>query len=65
MTDVLVYAVRARERTARKLLGAACQASGVGARLELHGTGSLYQRLGSRRSAPFPDLVIWFGPFAA
>jgi ABC-type Fe3+ transport system substrate-binding protein len=65
MADVLVYAVASRERTARKLLGAACQASGIGARLELHGSGSLYQRLGPRRAAPFPDLVIWFGPFAA
>src|SRR5579859_191830 len=66
MTDVLVYAVAARESTARKVLGAACQASGVGARLELYGSsGSLYQRLGPRRAAPFPDVVLWFGPFAA
>jgi ABC-type Fe3+ transport system substrate-binding protein len=66
MTDVLVYAVAARETTARRLLGAACQASGVGARLELHGSsGSLYQRLGPRRAVPLPDLVMWFGPFAA
>ena len=66
MTDVLVYAVAAREPIARKLLGAACQASGMGARLELYGSsGSLYQRLGPRRAAPFPDIVMWFGPFAA
>jgi ABC-type Fe3+ transport system substrate-binding protein len=66
MTDVLVYAVASRETTARRLLGAACQASGIGARLELYGSsGSLYQRLGPRRAAPFPDIVMWFGPFAA
>jgi ABC-type Fe3+ transport system substrate-binding protein len=66
MTDVLVYAVAAREKTVRKLLGDACRASGIGARLEMHGSsGSLYRRLGPRRAAPFPDLVMWFGPFAA
>jgi ABC-type Fe3+ transport system substrate-binding protein len=66
MTDVLVYAVAARENAARRLLAAACQASGIVARLELYGSsGSLYQRLGSRRAAPFPDIVLWFGPFAA
>src|SRR5438105_4135685 len=66
MTDVLVYAVATRENTARKLLGAACQASGIGARLELYGSsGSLYQRLGPRHAAPLPDIVLWFGPFAA
>jgi ABC-type Fe3+ transport system substrate-binding protein len=66
MTDVLVYAVASREATARKVLGAACRASGVGARLELYGSsGSLYQRLGPRRAAPFPDVVMWFGPFVA
>jgi ABC-type Fe3+ transport system substrate-binding protein len=66
MTDVLVYAVASRETTARKLLGAACQASGVAARLELYSSaGSLYQRLGPRRAAPFPDVVMWFGPYAA
>ncbi len=66
MTDVLVYAVAAREAAARRLLEAACQASGIGARLELYGSsGSLYQRLGPRRAAPFPDIVLWFGPFAA
>ena len=66
MTDVLVYAVAAREATARRLLGAACQASGIGARLELYGSsGSLYQRLGPRHSPPAPDIVLWFGPFAA
>jgi ABC-type Fe3+ transport system substrate-binding protein len=66
MTDVLVYAVVSQVTTARKLLAAACQASGIGARLELYGSsGSLYQRLGPRRAPPFPDVVMWFGPFAA
>jgi len=66
MTDVLVYAVASRETTARKVLEAACQSSGIGARLELYGSsGSLYQRLGPRRAQPFPDVVMWYGPFAA
>lgn len=65
MTEVLVYATESRGQTARTVLGAACQAIGISARLELFGTGSLYQRLGPRRSQPLPDVVMWFGPFAA
>jgi ABC-type Fe3+ transport system substrate-binding protein len=65
VTDVLVYAVAARAQTARTLLGLACKATGLGARLELYGTGSLYQRLGPRHGTPLPDVVLWFGPFAA
>jgi ABC-type Fe3+ transport system substrate-binding protein len=65
VTDVLVYAVAARAQTARTLLGLACKATGLGARLELYSTGSLYQRLGPRHAAPLPDVVLWFGPFAA
>jgi len=65
VTEVLVYATTSRAQTARTLLGAACQATGIGARLELYGSGSLYQRLGPRHAPPLPDLVLWFGPFAA
>lgn len=65
MTEVLVYAVADREKSVRKVLGAACRATGIGARLELYGSGSLYQRLGPRRATPLPDLVMWFGPYAA
>src|SRR4051794_31641952 len=65
MTDVLVYAVTSRAQTARAVLGAACQATGLGVRLELHGSGSLTQRLGARRAPPFPDVVLWFGAYAA
>jgi ABC-type Fe3+ transport system substrate-binding protein len=65
VTDVLVYATAARAQTVRALLGMACQATGIGARLELYGSGSLYQRLGPRHAPPLPDLVLWFGPFAA
>jgi ABC-type Fe3+ transport system substrate-binding protein len=65
VSDVLVYAVASRAQTARTVLGLACQATGIGARLELYGTGSLYQRLGPRHAAPLPDVVLWFGPFAA
>ena len=56
---------RARRRPPEPLLGAACRATGIGARLELYGSGSLYQRLGPRHAPPLPDLVLWFGPFAA
>ena len=65
MTDLLVYAVEARAATARAVLGAACRATGLGARLELYSTGALYQRLGPRHAPPLPDVVMWFGPFAA
>jgi ABC-type Fe3+ transport system substrate-binding protein len=65
VTDVLVYTVASRVRMARTLLGAACQATGLEVRLEQYGSGSLYQRLGPRRAQPLPDLVLWFGAYAA
>jgi len=65
VTELLVYATLSRAETARSLLGSACRATGLDARLELYGTGSLYQRLGPRHSPPLPDVVLWFGPFAA
>ncbi len=65
MTEVLVYTTQSRRDTARTLLGAACAATGISTRLELFGSGSLYQRLGPRHSPPPPDLVMWWGPFAA
>src|SRR6476469_6816182 len=65
MTAVLVYATMARAETARALLGPACRATGINARLELYGTGSLYQRLGPRHAPPLPDVVMWSGAFAA
>ncbi len=65
VTDVLVYATASRAQTARALLGAACQATGLGVQLEVYGSGSLYQRLGPRHAPPLPDAVMWFGPFAA
>jgi ABC-type Fe3+ transport system substrate-binding protein len=65
LTDVLVYAVASRAQTARGLLGAACSATGLSVRLEVYGSGSLYQRLGPRHAPPLPDVILWFGPFAA
>jgi ABC-type Fe3+ transport system substrate-binding protein len=65
MSDVLIYASAARADTARWVLAHACRATATNARLEIYGTGSLYQRLGPRRAQPMPDLVWWFGPFAA
>jgi ABC-type Fe3+ transport system substrate-binding protein len=63
--EILVYATLPRADLARRLLGAACRATGVSARLELYGSGSLFQRLGPRHAPPLPDLTIWNGPFAA
>lgn len=65
MTEVLVYAHSSQADVARGALAAACAATGATARLDVYGSGSLYQRLGPRRAQPWPDLVWWFGPFAA
>jgi ABC-type Fe3+ transport system substrate-binding protein len=65
VSEVLVYASAARADAARSVLAQACRATDASARLEVYGTGSLYQRLGPRRAPPTPDLVWWFGPFAA
>jgi ABC-type Fe3+ transport system substrate-binding protein len=65
MAEVLVYVASPQASTARGILSAACRAVGVGARIELYGSGSLYQRLGPRHAPPLPDIVLWFGPFAA
>lgn len=66
MTELLVYTTFGRAALARTLLGAACAATGATIRLEQYGTGSLYQRLGSRHGPPPPpDVVIWGGPFGA
>jgi ABC-type Fe3+ transport system substrate-binding protein len=65
MTDLLVYASDARAEVARNVLAQACRATGSTARLDVYGTGSLYQRLGPRRAQPTPDIVWWFGAFAA
>jgi ABC-type Fe3+ transport system substrate-binding protein len=65
MSEVLVYAATPRQDAARTLLGAACKATGIAARLEVYGTGTVFQRLGRRHRFPLPDLVLWFGPFAA
>ncbi|MBV9578584.1 MAG: extracellular solute-binding protein [Chloroflexi bacterium] len=65
MSDVLVYCSTARADSARSVLPQACQPTGATLQLEAFGTGSLYQRLSSRRAPPSPDIVWWFGPFAA
>jgi ABC-type Fe3+ transport system substrate-binding protein len=65
MSDLLVYATQSRAESTRTLLAAGCQATGSSARLELFGSGSLYQRLGPRHLPPPADIVFWFGPFAA
>jgi ABC-type Fe3+ transport system substrate-binding protein len=65
MTEVTVYATLAQAATTRAALAEACRSTGIEARLELFGTGSLFQRLGARRAPPLPDVVLWFGPYAA
>jgi ABC-type Fe3+ transport system substrate-binding protein len=63
--EVLVYATLPRADVARRLLSAACEQTGVSVRLELYGSGSLFQRLGPRHAPPLPDVTIWHGAFAA
>jgi hypothetical protein len=65
MTDLLVYVVEARAESARAALASACAFVGAGLRIETFGTGALYQRLSQRPVPPPPDLIWWFGPFAA
>jgi len=66
MSDpVLVYATFAQATLIRALLGAAARATGLSVRLELYGSGSLFQRLGPRHAPPLPDVVLWNGPLAA
>jgi hypothetical protein len=65
MSDILVCTTFEQAASVRRLLSAACSALDVNASLDLFGSGSLYQRLRARRSPPFPDLVVWSGPFAA
>jgi hypothetical protein len=65
MTDLLVYVADLRAASARTLLASACASTGLTARMEVLGTGALYQRLSQRPVPPPPDLVWWFGPFAA
>src|SRR5437762_1865279 len=65
MSDVLVYIAAPRAQVARSVLAAACQATGTSVRTDIYSSGALYQRLGPRKAPPFPDLVVWFGPYAA
>jgi ABC-type Fe3+ transport system substrate-binding protein len=65
MSDILVYVAAPRAQMARTLLAVACQATGTSVRVDVYGTGALYQRLGPRKAQPFPDVVMWFGPYAA
>ena len=60
-----MYASSARADAARTQLAAACAETGLNVRLEVFGTGALYQRLSARRAPPAPDVTFWFGPFAA
>ena len=66
VAELLAYAATLRADVARAQLSAACAATGSSIRLEILGSGALYQRLnGARPVPPPPDLVWWFGPFAA
>src|SRR5689334_2808439 len=65
MTDLLVYVVDARAESGRAALASACASIGARVRIESFGTGALYQRLSQRPVPPPPDLIWWFGPFAA
>jgi ABC-type Fe3+ transport system substrate-binding protein len=65
MTSLLVYGTDAHADSLRALFSRACRALGADIQLELFGSGSLFQRLRTRRVAPPPDVVVWFGPYAA
>jgi ABC-type Fe3+ transport system substrate-binding protein len=65
VADILVYAAQARADAARTVLARGCAATKSGVRLDVYGSGGLYQRLGPRRSPPMPDVVFWFGSYAA
>ncbi len=65
MTELTVYAIAQEATNVRALLGAACRAVSVDVRLELFGSGALFQRLRTRRTPPPPDLILWLGPYAA
>jgi hypothetical protein len=66
MSEILVFTPTAGADGVRSLLSSACQATGTSARLEVFGSsGSLFQRLRARRAPPPPDLVLWWGAYAA
>jgi ABC-type Fe3+ transport system substrate-binding protein len=64
--QAVVFVTQARAEFARRVLGAACQATGVAVRLEVFGSsGSLYSRIAGRRDGPRGDVVIGLGPYLA
>jgi ABC-type Fe3+ transport system substrate-binding protein len=68
MSDGLavVFTTQARAEFARRVLGVACPATGVAARLEVFGSsGSLYARISGRREGPRGDVVVGLGPYLA
>jgi ABC-type Fe3+ transport system substrate-binding protein len=65
VSDILVYVAAPRAQVARSVLSAACRATNTSVRIDVYTTGALYQRLGPRKAPPFPDLVWFFGPYAA
>jgi ABC-type Fe3+ transport system substrate-binding protein len=64
-TEVLAYATPLEAAAVRRALASACRANGVQVRLEVFGTGAIFQRLVSRTRGWVPDLVFWTGPYAA
>ena len=61
-----MFATAARAEAARAVLPAACQATGVAARLEVFGsTGSLFARVSGQREGPRGDVLFGFGPYLA
>jgi hypothetical protein len=65
MAEVVVFATLRQADAARAMLTAACRETNLEPRLELLGNGSIFQRLTVRRARPFPDVIVWFGPYAA
>jgi ABC-type Fe3+ transport system substrate-binding protein len=64
--QAVVFAPQARAEFSRKVLAAACQATGLAVRLELFGSsGSLFARVTGRREGPRGDVLLGLGPYLA
>jgi ABC-type Fe3+ transport system substrate-binding protein len=64
--QAVVFVTQARAEFARRVLAAACQATGVAVRLEVFGSsGAVYSRIAGRREGPRGDVVIGLGPYLA
>ena len=65
-SQAVVLVTQARAEFARRVLRAACEATGVATRLEVFGSsGGLHARISGRREGPRGDVVVGLGPYLA